>query len=406
MHVSFEDAQAAILAWTARRPAERIALADAFGRVLREDVIARDDLVPFVRSAMDGFAIRAADSLQPGGTLSIIPGPVYAGSPEVMPLAAGGAVAIATGGALPPGADAVVPIERVTRSNGSIRIAAPLRPGDHVFPAGDDAKRGDTLARAGERITPGKAALLASAGAAQVAVSKTVRVALFCTGDELVEVTASPQRGQVRNSNLTFLDAALRDLGAMISVRQTLPDDPARLEAAFAAALRESDLIVTTGGASVGERDFVKATFEKLGVAFAFRSVAMRPGRPSAFGTRGDCAIAVLPGNPSAVFVGFHELIRLCVGKQQGLERVRLPRVTAAVRCEIHAKPERTYFPFVQLRQTSDGFEATLAPNQCSALNRNAAQTNGIAVVPAGTTAIPDGSAIAVDVFDWSTIAG
>jgi molybdopterin molybdotransferase len=401
MQVSFEEAQALVLASTPAPAVESIALELARGRVLGTDAIASDDLVPFARSAMDGFAVRAADTGFAPRALRLAASPIAAGSAVAHALAAGEAAAIATGAPLPPGADAVVPFERARRENGTVHLSASVVPGQHVFPPGDDARRGDRLARAGERLTPALCALLASAGHARVHVSARVRAAVFCTGDELIGVAEEPGFGQVRNSNLALVCGLLEEAGALVSARRTLPDDPALLRSAFAQALDEVDLIVTTGGASVGERDFVKATFGELGVRFDFDSVAMRPGRPTAFGTRGACAVAVLPGNPSAVFVAFVELVRLSLARRHGLAAQRLARISARLRGELHAKAGRVYLPFARLTFDGAGAEAAIAANQCSALNRNAAQTHALAIVPPGDRSYRTGEPIELDVFAW-----
>jgi molybdopterin molybdotransferase len=234
----------------------------------------------------------------------------------------------------------------------------------------------------------------------ELAVARRLRVAIVCTGDELVDVADEPERGQVRNSNRWFLDAALRECGAAVETAVTVPDDAHRLRESFEAALSSSDLLVTTGGASVGERDLVKSTLRALGVRFAFDSVAMRPARPTALGERDGTAVAVLPGNPSAVFVAFHQLVRPIVARAHGVREPRLPRVAARLSGSLHAKAERTYFPFVQLGIRDGELVATVAENQCSALHRNAARTSGLAVVPPGDARYETGDRVAVDVFD------
>jgi molybdopterin molybdotransferase len=388
----------------ARGAFERVALREALGRVPAQDVIAREDLVPFPRSAMDGYAVRASDTDGGRRALALLEGSIAAGSLADVELPPGRAVAVATGAPLPRGADAVVPFERSSRDNGSVLPDGPFAIGQHVFPPGDDARAGDVLAPAGEPLTAGGIGLLAAAGHASVTVRRAMRVAVFCTGDELVDVTREPLRGEVRNSNLYFLESALIEIGAQVVERRTLADDRSAIEAAIAAAAPAADLIVTTGGASVGDRDYVKDAFASLGARFAFHSVAMRPGRPAAFGTLQRCAFAVLPGNPSAVFVTFHELVRVCTGMFHGLRDPQLARVRARLSSELRSKPERTYFPFVRLSLRDGSFVADVADNQCSALTRNAAGSNALGVIPPGERVFRSGDTIEADVFDWSSM--
>jgi molybdopterin molybdotransferase len=403
--IHFEDAVALVEAACESLESEAIALDDAAGRVLARTLLAEDDLVPFARSAMDGFAIAAADARERRSFP--VRGRAYAERARTQRHEPGTATAIATGAPIPLGADTVVPFEEVVERDGTI-VLEPLhaiRAGDHVFPPGEDARRGDVLAREGEVLRPQILALLASAGHATLDVIRRPRASVVTSGEEIVAISARPGFGEIRNSNATAVSAALAAFGAEVVSVEHVRDDRDALRRAIARAAERSDLVVTTGGASVGERDFVKPALDDLGATFSFRSVAMRPARPSAFARLGASRIVALPGNPAAVSVALAELVRVAIARLAGRADARLPRMTARVRGEIHGKGDRTYFAFVALGIDADGvLEATPLENQCSALTRTSADASGFAVVPPDRGDVRDGTTIEVDVFDWSLV--
>lgn len=407
---SFEEAQRLALACGAAMPAEHLPLAAAAGRVLAGDVVAEADLVPFARSAMDGFAVRVADLMAGSGYSDVsrfslaLAAPIFAerGAAVLVP---GTASPIATGAPLPRGADAVVPVEAVESRAGRVSGPAAIAPGDHIFPAGDDARAGDRLARRGERLAPARMALLAANGTATVVVARRPCVAVLTTGTEIVAVDARPAAGQIRNSNATLLVATLAAAGAAIVSVRHVPDDDEALCEALARALRESDLVVTTGGASVGTRDAVKATLAALGVVPAFASVALRPAKPTGFGRLGDVAVATLPGNPAAAFVALHEFVIPALAAMQGAESPRPPRARARLSGTLRAKGERTFAAFAALALDRDGrLVATPLGEQCSSLTRIAATAAGLIVVPPGDAVLRMGEIVDVDVLDWQLL--
>ena len=257
-NVPFENAVAQIAAACAPGEAETIELGAASGRVLAHTLVAEDDLVPFARSAMDGFAVNAAEAFE--RRTFPIRGRAYAEHGRSLDHVAGTAIAIATGAPIPLGTDVVVPFEEVTERDGTIVLAGlrAIRAGDHVFPPGEDARRGDVLARAGEALRPPVLALLASAGFATIDVVRRPRVAIITSGDEIVAVSSRPAFGEIRNSNATAVAAALVAFGAEIVSTEHARDDRDALRSAIGRAVERADLVITTGGASVGERDYVK----------------------------------------------------------------------------------------------------------------------------------------------------
>jgi len=403
--VGFEDARRLMLASASPLSAETVALGRAYGRILARALHAVDDIVPYARSAMDGYAVRAVDTQSATGSavaLRIV-GTAFAGEmPGV--LAPERAVAIATGAPLPAGADAVVPIERVRHIGGAAVLTAPLRSGDHVFLPGDDAKRGDVLVRRGDVITPGRAALLAAAGHAHVTVYRRPRVAIVCTGDEIVPVSERPGPGQVRNSNATMLAAHLLADGAELVACATAADRIGALRTALERALAMCDLLVTTGGASVGERDLVKSTLVGLGARFAFRSVAMRPAKPAAFALVGITPVAVLPGNPAAAFVGYAALVRGIARRLAGHRVAFTPAVPARLEGTIHAKADRHFILFGSARHKSAALSVLPVDNQCSSLVRTSADANCLIVVPPGSGDLEPGATVLVELLDRTAL--
>jgi molybdopterin molybdotransferase len=407
--VRFDDARRAIVAACAPLAPQDVALGDAAGRTLRETLIAREDLVPYARSAMDGFALRAADA-RPGSALPIV-GIAYAGGRTHLAHAPHTATAIATGAPIPEGADAVVPFERIERRGETIVIGTPLAPGDHIFPAGDDARVGDVLARAGETLGAGTLALLAAAGYTHVPCSRKPRVAILTTGEELVEIAQLPGFGQIRNSNSTLLAASLGACAASVVVNAHVRDDRATVFDAILRATQTCDVVVTTGGASVGEKDFVKGILDELGATYAFRSVALRPARPSAFATvaradGGEARVLALPGNPAAAFVGLHAFGIPALRALEGASDPFPRRVRARLRGSLHGKAARTYVAFVRLAIDDEGrLEAMPLDNQCSSLTRTASGAAGLAMVGPERGDVNDGDLVDVEVFAWESIA-
>jgi molybdopterin molybdotransferase len=381
--ISFDKALSTILSAVQPLPAEDVALAHALGRVTAAKVIADEDAVPFPRSAMDGYAVRASECAPATQDHPIelpVAGQVFAEKGEST-LAPGTALTITTGAPIPRGADAVIPHERTEQLGASIRIFAPVAPGDSVFPPGEDFRRGDELVARGEVLNPGKLALLAFAGKPSVRVFRRPRVVIVCTGNELVDVAATPARGQVRNSNAVALSALVLAAGGEPRYEGVAPDDRAALAAMLQRAQRSADLLITTGGASAGERDLVKSVLTGLGAEFLFTHVQMRPGRPFGFATWGGIPVCVLPGNPAAAFVCFHKLVGPALTRLSGRRSTELPRLRARIDANLHGRPGCRYFVLARLHCDADGFVVNPLANQCSALVRTAADANAIVTV-------------------------
>jgi molybdopterin molybdotransferase len=408
--VCFDKALSTILSAVQPLPEENVSLAHALGRVAAERVVADEDAVPFPRSAMDGFAVRASECALATQMIPIelpVAGQVFAEKGEST-LAPGTALIITTGAPIPHGADAVIPHERTVQLGGSIRIFAPVAPGDSVFPPGEDFRRDDELVAGGGVLNPGKLALLAFAGKPSVRVFRRPRVVIVCTGNELVDVTATPARGQVRNSNSVALSALVLAAGGEPRYEGVARDSRSALAAILERAQHGADMLITTGGASAGERDLVKSVLTDLGAEFRFTSVAMRPGKPFGFAKWDGLPVCVLPGNPAAAFVCFQKLVRPTLARLAGHRSTDLPRLHARLDADLHARPGRPHFVLACVHCEAEGFVVKPLANQCSALVRTAADANAIVTVleTKGESAagLRRSEMIEVEVFDWSSV--
>jgi len=320
--ISFEQALTIVkekLTAASRRPAtEVVPLDGARGRVLAQDVLADRDYPPFHRATRDGYAVRSADVRTVPVALECV-GEARAGAPYVGTLAGkpDACVAIMTGAPLPEGADAVVMVER-TRSEGSrVEILRAVKPLENVVQQGSEARERSVVLPSGRRVTPGEMALLASVGETRVKVFRRTTVAILPTGDEVVPAGQAPQWFQIRNSNAVALEGQVAAAGGIPRQLGIAPDDVTRLRELIETGL-ESDLLLLSGGVSVGKYDFVEQALAELGAEFYFNSVALRPGKPTVFGRVRDTFFFGLPGNPVSTFVTFEVFARPAIGVLEG----------------------------------------------------------------------------------------
>lgn len=322
-----DEALALIRAEAAPLGAERVALADAVGRILAEAVVSTVDLPPFDNTAMDGFALRCGGEVLPAGSEFAVTGLSAAG--DAIARVGEGAWRIMTGAPMPAGCDSVVPVEQIEvlaqDAEGvplRIRLTAELPPDQHIRRAGEDVANGARLLEAGSRLNPEALALLAALGIGEVALQRRPRVAVLCTGRELVDDPAAPLgEGRIRNSNGPFLAAALPVHGAELSLRETVPDTVEAFLASLQRAVEAgSDVVLSTGAVSMGEFDFVPEALARLGAATIFHKVRMRPGKPLLFARLPSGALFVgLPGNPVSAAVGLRFFVSAALRALQGL---------------------------------------------------------------------------------------
>jgi molybdopterin molybdotransferase len=312
--LTLEEAQSRVLAHVRPLPVETVPLGEAVGRVLAEPARAAVDLPPFPSSAMDGFAVRAADL---PGTLPVV-AEIAAGRPAPRPLAAGEAMAISTGGVVPDGADAVIPLEYVVQHGNTIEMEESLAPGAHVRPRGGDVVAGSVVAEAGVRLGAAQIGALAASGLAAVVCGRRPRVVVLATGTELAPLGAVLGPGQIYESNSLMLAAALAAAGADIETLPVATDDESAHRSALERGL-EADVLVTSGGVSVGPHDLVRRIEAELGVEEIFWRVAIKPGKPVSFGVRGETLVFGLPGNPVSSLVGCELFAKPALRALQGL---------------------------------------------------------------------------------------
>jgi molybdopterin molybdotransferase len=386
---SIEEAQALVLGRVAALPAEAVPLAEAAGRVLALDARAAVDLPPFASSAMDGFALRAADT---PGTLPVV-AQSAAGLPAGQSLGAGEAIGISTGGVVPEGADAVIPIEYVVEHDNSVEIGAPVEEGANVRPRGGDIRAGEVVCPAGMRLGAAQLGALAAAGLAELWCGRRPRVSVLTTGTELRPPGEPLGPGEVYEANGLMLAAALASAGASVERLPPVEDDLDAHRAAIGRGL-EADVLVTSGGVSVGRHDLVRPVLAELGAEEVFWRVAVKPGKPLSFSVRGSTLVFGLPGNPVSALVGFELFVRPAVLALQGatepLPRFEPGRLARAVR----RSPGRD--ELVRARSGVGAYGVVLDPvgGQESHMIASAATADALVFVPHGEGGLAAGAAV------------
>jgi molybdopterin molybdotransferase len=325
---------------------ERVHVRAALGRVLGADVVSPLAVPGHDNSAMDGYALRYADLAATGETVLVRAGESFAGHPSPARVGPGQCVRIFTGGVMPEGADSVVMQERTTESDGRVRVAAGAlrRAGENRRLAGEDVARGQVVLRRGARLRPAELGVIASLGIGEVTVHRRLRVAFFSTGDELKPIGTPLAAGDVYDSNRYTLHGMLARLDCELLDMGVVADVPADLERAFADAAAAADVVITSGGVSVGEADFVRRILERLGEVL-FWKIAMKPGRPLAYGKLGGAHFFGLPGNPVSVMVTFYQFVRDALRVLQGEHDVApVPTFRVPLAAPIRKAPGRTEF--------------------------------------------------------------
>jgi molybdopterin molybdotransferase len=333
----------------------RVPVRDALGRVLAEEVHSPVDVPAHRNSAMDGWAMRGADLKADGDTTLQEIGASFAGKPFDGRVGPGQCVRIMTGGVVPEGADTVVMQERAKADGKSIAFAPGHKTGQNVREAGEDLKAGSVALAKGRVVRPAELGLIASLGVGEVTVYRPLRVAFFSTGDELKSIGSTLGEGEIYDSNRYTLYGMLTRLGCEVLDMGVVRDDPALIEAAFAQAAANADVVITSGGVSVGEADFVKSMLAKLGEV-VFWKIAMKPGRPLAYGKIGGAHFFGLPGNPVSVMVTFYQFVRDALLELSGVNPVApVPTFTATCTTRLKKAPGRTEFQRGILSRAPDG---------------------------------------------------
>lgn len=388
---------------------ETLALTAALGRVLAADVVSPIDVPAHDNSAMDGYALHGADLLADAPTtLTALPGTVFAGTPFTGAVARGQCLKIMTGAVMPPGLDTVVPKELVTLDGDQVTLrAGVLKTGENRRKQGEDLTRGRPALTAGRRLRPADLGLLASLGFAEVTVFRRLKVALFSTGDEVVAPGQPLPPGGIYDSNRFTLMAALQQMGVDVLDLGLVPDDPAALTAVLQRAVREADAVLTSGGVSMGDADYTRDVMAAMGQV-AFWKVAMRPGRPFAFGPLQDgthrAMLFALPGNPVAALVTFYAFAREALMVLGGARPEPMPVLQARSVAAIRKRPGRTEYQRGIVERGADGlWQVRITGSQGAGILRSLSEANALVVLGHDQGSVAAGEPVDVWLFDGLT---
>jgi len=391
--LTFEEAREIVLARVSPLGKETVSLRDAAGRVLAGEVRSPWDLPPWDNSAMDGYAVRAADCR---GSASLkITGYMAAGGPDAPRVAPGCAVKIMTGSPVPEGCDAVVPFEEAEERDGTVRVPAPVTPRAHIRFRAEDIPAGTLVVPEGTVLRPPEISMLASFGRDKVPAYRKPRVAVLSTGDELVELGEPLEPGKIINSNSHALAAAIGEAGGLPVLLGIARDDRESLLAKLREGLA-ADVLVTSAGVSAGDRDFVRDVLAELGVEPVFWKVLIKPGGPTAFGVAGGTAVFSLPGNPVSSLITFEVFVHPAIRKMTGHRAPVKPTVKAALTGPVKKKPGKTQFFRVTIESGEGGYVARTSGDQNTGILRTLVLADGIAILPAERTAFAAGEKVDV----------
>lgn len=401
--ISVDKALEQILAVINPLRCERVAILEALGRVLGEDVVSNRDIPSLANSAMDGYALRSEDTLgasrEKPAVLAVIDD-VPAGRISKKTVGPGQAVRIMTGAPIPAGADAVIRVEDTQKDGDRVRVFASAEKGIDIRPAGEDVKRGELVIPKGKVIRPAEVGMLAALNRRDVAVYERPKVAVLSTGDELVDIGGELVPGKIMNSNSYSLAALVTDCGAVPLRLGIARDRREDLLSKFEAA-GGADLIVTSGGVSVGDYDLVKHVMGELG-AMHFWSVAMRPGKPLAFGAIGGVPVFGLPGNPVSVMVSFEQFVRPAILKMSGCTSLFRPVVKAVLMEDLHKDTALRHFLRAVVELREGRYYAVTTGGQGSGILKSMVMANGLIIFPEDARSFRAGDEVTVRLLDRS----
>jgi molybdopterin molybdotransferase len=394
---SFEDARRIILDSVAPAGVERVMLLDAVGRIIAEDYSAPWDMPRWDNSAMDGFAVRSADCT-PDAILTVtdyIPAGVSSDA-SVQP---GCAARIMTGAPIPPGADAVVPMEETEQGDGTIRLLNQVKKRDHIRFRGEDVASGEPAIAKGTLLAPQQISLLATFNSALVPVYRKVRVAILSTGDELVEVGTEPKDSEIVNSNTLAVAAAIKLCGAEPAILGIASDTRESHLALIAEGLK-ADVLITSAGVSAGDRDLVRPTLAELGVQEHFWKIGIKPGGPTAFGMKDKTPVFSLPGNPVSTMITFEQFVRPALLKMMGHTLVKRRTVRAFLKDDVRKKSGKMNFLRVQVTVEGGRYLVSASGDQNTGILKTMLRCNGIVLLPADRTEFAAGEEVDLQILD------
>ena len=387
--VSVDEARRIVLDRTPVLDVEEVVLADAFGRVLAEDVKSEESIPPFAASRVDGYAVVAADE----SATRVVLAEIVAGRVDEVVVRPGFAARIMTGAPLPSGADAVVMVEDTSEAGDAVTIKGRVKPGENVNGAGLDLAVGQVALPAGSYLGPPEIGLLATLGRVRLRVRRRPRVAVLATGDELVDAGDLPGAGVIRDANRPSLLAAVAEAGGIALSLGIGRDSLAEQERLIRRGLAEADVLVTSGGVSVGSRDLIKPILERLGEVHVGR-VAIKPGKPFTFATAGSKLAFGLPGFPVSTLVSFEVFVRPALRKMQGYAEIQRSRVEVVVEHEFRPSPDRTEYQRAVVRWESGRLVARTTGSQVSSRLLSMIGANGLIVVEPGERPLPKGTVV------------
>jgi molybdopterin molybdotransferase len=378
---------------------ERVGLADALGRALAEDITALEPVPAFDSSAMDGFAARAEDLAGAGRETPVrleLAAESRAGSPADGVLAPGQAFAISTGAMLPAGADTVVRVEDTRQPGAHVEVLAPAPPGQHIRRAGEDMRPGQTVLRRGRELGPAELGVLASLGRERPLCARRPRLSLLTSGDELIAPGEAARAGAVRDSNMLTISALALRAGADLTIRASVADDAEETVAALARAVADVDVAVICGGVSVGAHDHVRAALRELGADERLWGIALKPGRPTWFGTLGGTLVFGLPGNPVSAMVTFVLLVRPALRALVGLP-ARAARASAVIDRDYDKAAGRAHAVRCRVSERSDGWHAEPSGPQGSHILTSMLDADALAMIPSPSVGVRAGERVEIE---------
>ena len=400
--VTVEEALDKILSHIQPLGSEKVSLLETLGRVIAEDIYANRDVPPLDNSGMDGYAVKNLDiknaSKDHPVRLKVVED-LPAGSISTKTLRKGQAIRIMTGAPIPKGANTIIPVEETEKEEGFVSIFKAVSSGEHIRRAGEDVKKGDLVVSVGDLIRPAEVGMLASLGRSFISVYQKPLVAILCTGEELVDVDGDLDEVKIVSSNSYTLAAQVRDCGAIPIQLGIAKDRREEIREKLRQGIR-ADVLISSGGVSVGDYDFVKDALNDLGVKMVFWRVAMKPGKPLAFGTIRRKPVFGLPGNPVSSMVSFEQFVRPSLLKMMGHRHLFRPTVEAILKGDIHKEPGRRHFIRSSVFFEKDHYFVTTTGAQGSGILRSMVRANGLIVIPEDREIVKAGEKVKVQLLD------
>jgi len=400
--ITVEEALDKVLSSVQPLGSEKVSILEALGRVMAEDVDANRDLPPFDNSGMDGYAVRSEDiqNASSGAPVRLeVIEDLPAGFVSKKILKEGQAIRIMTGAPIPKGADAIVPVEKTKQKENFVSILERVPPGGYVRKAGEDVRKGERVISKGDLIRPAEVGMLASVGRSSVTVYQRPLVAILCTGEELVDVDGDLEGVKIVSSNSYTLAAQVKDCGAIPIQLGIAKDRKDEIKEKLLQGIR-ADVLISSAGVSVGDYDFVKEALNELGMEMIFWRVAMKPGKPVAFGIVQGKPVFGLPGNPVSSMVSFEQFVRPALLKMMGHRQLFRPVIEAILKEDIRKRPGRRHFVRASVSFENEHYVVSVTGAQGSGILKSMVKANGLVVVPEGQELVKAGDKVKVQLLD------